>query len=513
MTQTLIGLDYEGVPAVKITKGSIDPAEEPDDNVGSFLYNSKWTKDYKIAGIDLMPQVGGPTFTPSGSGLSNYTKYTEPVGSFNINRQNSYFRNSYFPNLAYDLPLCEVKTKRISNGRFFGSVITEVLTGYDRRAGNWRTPAREWFGWGTGMTVYYNAGSGYLGTGTVVTNDFVWPSGQLNEPFYNNIVVWNLPGDSTAILDGSPPAPVSGATVIRVDSAGMRVAKPGFDLNSISRPTQLAFDTANHPTKIIGAADIYCPPGASSYDIGVTIPPNAVADVHFYQGSTIYYPMEPVGFEVKYGAEYWFSGSTIQFNNPYTACRARFIIYAVSPQGTTSGDNDVIRQFTSGGENVVQILRPGAGANPTFADIVVDSRWPCIQILKEGYISVGTGILTHTVNFDGAGCFPMVKYMTVHGGGSGSGGPEYFVPSWISRVRAPFLNLCGVYKVGWSGGQGGDSTYCTLTNSQATFYTFRGQPIRRYYDDFEDYNNNVVSYDYDPSPIVGIRYYILGIPA
>src|SRR5690606_18864813 len=120
----------------------------------------------------------------------------------------------------------------------------------------------------------------------------------------------------------------------------------------------------------------YCPPGASFHDIGITIPPNAVADVHFYQGGTIYYPAEPTGLEVKFGAEYWFEGSLIRFNNQFVACRARFIIYANGTQGGTSGNNDVIKQFTAGGQDVVQILRPGAGANPTFADIVIDSRWP-----------------------------------------------------------------------------------------------------------------------------------------
>lgn len=513
MTQTLIGLDYAGVPAIKITKGSINPALEPDENVGSFLYNSKWAADYKIAGIELIPAVGGDTFVPAGSGLSNYTMYRElsyPVG------QAAYIRKAHFPGLSYDFPLCDVKTKRTSNGRFVGSIVHEVLTGNiggTLRSGNWATAGKRWFGWGGEMTVYYNAAAGYLGYGSQVTNFFSQPSGITYEEFYNNLVVWNLPGNSAAILDGTPQVPIDGAHVIEIDSAGMRVAKPGFDLRSISRPTQVAFDTANHPTKIIGAADVYCPAGASFHDIGVTIPPNAVADVHFYQGGTVYYPAEPTGLDVKFGAEYWFEGSLIRFNNQFAACRARFIIYANGTQGGTSGNNDVIKQFTAGGQDVVQILRPGAGANPTFADIVIDSRWPCVQILKEGYIPVGNGALTHTVNFNGSGCFPMVKYMTVHGGGSGGPGETRLVQSWGGRVRMPFTHVCGNYKGGWSGSQAGDSTYCSLTTNQAVFHTFRGQPVRRYYKDSADFNNNVVSYEYDPSPLYGIRYYILGIPA
>lgn len=513
MTQTMIGLDYEGVPCIKITKGDIDPGEEPDANVGSFLYNSKWTKDYKLAGIDLMPQMGADTFWPMGATLSNYTKYTERDAVFVNAFETSYFRNAHFPKLAYDLPLSELKAKRISNGRFVGAMVRESLTGYDDRGGNWSTSGRAFSGWAKDLTVFYNSTSNVLGDGTLVINGFAWPSGLLTEPRYHNLVVWNLPGDETAILDGTPQPPIDGATVIQIDKSGARVAKPGFDLNNISRPSQLAFDSANSPTKIIGAADVACPVGTSSYDIGVTIPENAVADVFFYQGSTIYFPGNPVtvsGDSVGlYGAEYWFDGSLIRFNNTYAACRARFIIYANSTEAPTSGDNDVLRQFDDGTQNVAQILRPGAADPPNFSDIVIDSRWPCIQILADGYMPVGTGELTHTIDFDGTGCFPIVKWMTVHGAGSQAG----VFSSWSKRVRQPFINVCGNYKGGWSTNIGGDTTYCTLTANQAVFRTFKGNPVRRYYLNSANWDNNVVTYEYDPNPITGLRYYILGIPA
>lgn len=506
MTQTLIGLDYAGVPAIKITKGSINPALEPDENVGSFLYNSKWAADYKVTGIELIPAVGGNTFVPAGSGLSNYTMYREmtyPVG------QAAYIRKAHFPSLPYNYPLCDVKARRISNGRFIGSLVMQALSGYDQRAGNWRTPGREWFGWGSDMTVYYNATTGYIDYGTHVLNYFSQPGGLTTEAFYSNLVVWRLPGDEADIIDGAPQAPVSGAHLIEIDSAGVRIAKPGFDVRTAT-PTQMAFDTANHPTKVIGAADVSCPLGVSSHDIGITIPGNAVADVHFYENGIIIYPANPIASP--YGGEYWFDGSRIYFNNQFGECRVRFIIYALGTDGPTSGNNDVIRQFNDGSQDVFQILRPGASANPSLDDIVIDSRLPCIQILKEGYIAVGGGTQTHAIDFDGAGCFPMVKYMTCHGAGSRSGSSA-LVENWSKRVRMPFVNVCGTHKGGWSYNMGGDSTYCTLTNSQAVFHTFRGAPIRRYYATSQDWTQNRISYEYDPSPIYGIRYYILGIPA
>jgi len=521
MTQTLIGFDYAGVPCVKITKGDIDPANEPDSNVGSFLYNSKWAKDYKIAGIDLIPQVGSTTFYPSGAGLSNYTKYAIRNTSAKADTQQTYFRSGHFPDLNYAIPLVDIKARRITNDRFVSGQLQRLIYGPElsgaRRNGVWYQPAETLFGWGTGMTVYYPSSTGSISSGTVINstfrNDDDTPDG---ESFYYNLSLWDLPGNNVPITDGAPVVPIADATVIQIDNAGARVAKPGFDLNNITRPSQLAFDSARSPTKIIGSGDIACPVGVTNYDIGVTIPPNAQADVHFYSGSTIAYPMNPTGTtDQLFGAEYWFQGSLIRFNNPNSACRARFVIYANSTQAVSSGNNDVLRQFEENGENVVQLLRPGAADPPRFADIVVDSRWPCIQILAEGYIPVGTGILTHTINFNAAGCFPMVKYTTVHGAGSfgqniGAGN----VDSWSARARVPFFSRCAVRNgASWEGNICGNATWCTLTQSQAVFRTYRGQPLRLEYFTATQYTNRNPDVLYDTNPVVGIRYYILGIPA
>lgn len=521
MTQTLIGFDYEGVPCVKITKGDIDAAMEPDSNVGSFLYNSKWAKDYKIAGIDMVSQVGATTFYPPGAGLSNYTKYAIRSTSAKADTQQTYFRSGHFPDLNYSIPLVDIKARRITNGRFVSGQLQRLIYGPEisgaRRNGVWYQPAETAFGWGTGMTVYYPSSTGSLSSGTVINSAFRsdddTPDG---EAFYYNLSLWDLPGTNVPITDGAPIAPIAGATVIQIDSAGARVAKPGHDLNNITRPSQLAFDSARSPTKIIGSGDIACPIGVTNYDIGVTIPANAQADVHFYSGSTIAYPMSPTGtIDQLYGAEYWFEGSRIRFNNPNSACRARFVIYANSTEAVSSGNNDVLRQFEENGENVVQLLRPGAANPPRFADIVVDSRWPCIQILAEGYIPVGTGILTHTVNFNAAGCFPMVKYTTVHGAGSfGQNIGAANVDSWSARARVPFFSRCAVRNgPTWEGNICGNATWCTLTQSQAVFRTYRGQPIRREYFSLSDYDSGNPDLMYDTNPLVGIRYYILGIPA
>ncbi|MGX5719940.1 hypothetical protein [Shinella zoogloeoides] len=500
MTQTMIGLDYEGVPCLKITKGDIDPGEEPDANVGSFLYNSKWAADLRLSGMDFTIRKAVDTMEPPGSTNGTYTKRTIP---YSISNNVIFIRNSRFPSLLYDLPLSDMKTRDLSTGRFIGVRFNETLHHYDRRGGNWQTIS-SWLGWGKDITA--SASSTYLAYGTYITEDFTGVA--VEGRGKQTLVAWNLPGDESPIFDGAPGTAPEGTPAIIIDNAGARVAKPGYDVNNITRPTQLALDTANSPTKIIGAADIECPSGLSSYDLGINIPTDAVADVFAYQGSTITFPASPIAVLTEnanqFGVEYSFSGSFVQFYNPYGACRVRFMVYAVGTDAPTAGDNDVLRQFEVGGENVVQILRPGAGENPNFSDIVIDSRWPCIQILKQGYIPVGTGELKHVVDFNGSGCFPIVKWMTVHGARG---------TFWSKGVSPPKINVCGAKKTVWTTKIGGDTTYCEIEPNKATFYTFRGNPVEMYYADLQDLDYGIISTTSDPMPILGIRYYILGIPA
>lgn len=503
MSNVHIGDDYAGVSSVKITKGDILAWAEPDSNVSSFLFNSKWAADIKMTAIDPVAHAASQVYLPPGTGQSNFQRAVNPQ---TVNQQN-WYRNSYFSQLLYTLPLHDFKHLRISNLRFVGSIVHERLSGYDNRGGNWVTGNADEVGWCNGLNFYGNTFAQYVGDGTFTNNYFSLPAGP-NEYFRKSLVVWRLPGDETAILNGSPQAPVEGQHTIEIDSGGMRVAKPGYDVR-FATATQLAFNSANQPTKIIAAGDINCPPGVTTYDCGIAIPAGTVAEVHFYEGSTIVYPANPL--TRKYGCEYWFSGTTLFFNNPYaTSCRARFYVLAYDGGTTTIGDNDVIRQFSSGGQDVVQILRPGAGPNPAFGDIIVDSRWPCLQMLAEGVIGVGSGQQSHVVNFNGAGCFPMVKYMTIHGAGSST---EYNGYSWSKRVKAPYVNMCGNFSGGWTYQTGGDTSYCELTANQAVFHTFVGNPIRRYYNNLSDLNSGTVRFDYDPSPIYGIRYFIFGIPA
>lgn len=499
MTQTFIGTDYQGFGCVKLTKGELDPAATLDSEVGAFLFNSNWSKDVKLEAINLLPFVASSTYRPQGSTIGTYTWYTNSASSTNLH----YMRSAYYPDMPYKLPLFDLKAIRNTNGRFVTNVTYALYLGVQDRGGRWSSAARGHFGWAKDFYPS-RTDTGTLDYGTEIINTFSTPSGS-SEVFSHRLVLWRLPGDEAPILDGEPKAPVVGQDVVEITKSACRASKPGYDVRTATR-TQMAFDSSYSPTKIIAAADIAIPSGYTEYDTGFSLPANTVVDVHFYQGSDVYYPANPS--DTGLGAEHWIEGSRLCFNNTYSACRARFIVIAFDDTPVTSGDNEVFRQFSVGGEDVVQFLRPGSGDPPSFADIVLDSRWPCLQILAEGYIPVtADGAQLYTVNFNGEGTFPFVKYMTVHGSGTYAGA------TWSKRVRVPYVSRVGLAygSPGWQIWDAGDSTYCRFTQHQAVFRTFRGAPIEARFPNANSFPNNP-TLSYDPSPIQGIRYYIFGIP-
>lgn len=493
MTNTLIGIDYTGAACIKMTKDEYDPITTPDSEVGAFLYNSKWAADVKYGTrINLLPYSSGYDYFPPGS---NYLTYALMQTSGHL-----YYRDGVISTSLYDAPLFETKAYYNSNGRYFGDAYDYLgIVGYQERGVKWGTNAGREHGWCNGM----------IGTWTspyVIGNGLY--SQNVNTNVRKSLSIWRLPGDESPILHGEPIAPVSGLDSILLNNDTLKVAKPGYNVHTAST-TQLAIDTANMPSKIIAADDIAIPVGTTVYDCGINLPSNVVVDVHYYVGSTVYYPSSPQSY--LYGADYYIDGTNIVFVNSRAACRARFWVVAHAAHGVAEGNNYPLRHFNDGDKDVVQFLRPGASGEPTLDDIVLDSRWPCIQILKEGVITLGSSGGSHTVEFDGDGCFPMVKYMTIHGAGSANYAGVQI--SWSKRIRQPFAAVTYIDKLSspYPPTPTGDCSYCTLTSNSATFRWFKGNPTQVYFNDLEDFDTNRVRASYDPNPPYAIRYYIFGI--
>ncbi|CAN7446698.1 hypothetical protein LJR235_002870 [Pararhizobium sp. LjRoot235] len=498
MPRTLIGVDSTGIGCIKIMKSnSDDPRTTADTARSKFLYNSKFDVQPHIWGFrDFNAGTSGLTYVPSGSNASNY-EYAVEQGLY-------YVRNTLFGGLQYNMPVFDVKLVRNATWpvlRYKQNIFTRKWSGkyYNDNGGYYATLGASIEPWCS------NFASGLSAFGTLAYGWFVEATTSDDNDNYNQdesrrqtIVLWNLPGNSGAITDAQPTTPTVGKRAVRITSTSLKIAKPGYDA-ATATGTQLAFDSTRNGMKIIAAADVSMPTGNSEYDTGIDLPDDVLADVHFYETGSIYYPSNPQNLE--FGADYYFSGTKIKFVNGHSAGRARFMIYARDGSAASSGSNRVLRQTTIGGVEVVQFLRPGSGLVLTFADIVIDSRWPAVQLLAEGYFAVGTGSLTEVINVANAsGMFLMVKYMTVHGAGATQHG------SFSSAVRMPYVKT-----LVRTGGHAGDSTYARMIGTQVTFFTHRGEPGDVYLDANASGHPEVT--EAVQVPVTGIRYYIFGIPA
>jgi hypothetical protein len=501
MTRTLIGLDYEGIPSLKITKGDLDPVTTPDSTPGAFLFNSKDTIQTRLGGIDITSDDASSGIYPVGANGSNFLRYR-------YNHDNKWlgyhYKREFFPDIDFQVPLTDFIVKNRSTGWYIQGKQDNYV--YDANQNTDVAYVRLSFpganfgeaGWRLNYTAPVTAYSGTSQTNpqllhfmNVISND-----GRVSfvPNVYTDVVVWNLPGDDTPLPVYTPQ---KGQESILIDRQGLRIAKPGFDVRTATQ-AQLAISSSLRATKIIAADDIEIPSGLSEYQLGIAVPANSVCDVQYYTGDTLVYPALPRVSAV--GANWRLHTNKIEFQNTGAPCRARFIVVVnekETPQ--TVGDNEVFRQFMSNGENVVQFLKPGAADPPSFSDIIIDSRWPSLRILKEGYFGVGEGPQITNVPINTEGYFPFIKMMVT----TGSIGGYY-----SKGVRPATVGMSKLSGNNWF--ETGDTTYARVSTNNVAFHTFRGR-VKYYY---WNYNRNT-GWRLDtimPDPVDGIRYYIFGIP-
>ncbi|OCJ64021.1 hypothetical protein A6U96_09470 [Agrobacterium tumefaciens] len=510
MIQLHIGLDYEGVGSVKISKGAYDPGMTHDNTLGAFLYNSKFAIQAKIAGRDTQPYRDGDYNYPPGASNDNFTMRSWRYPS-TVVQNRVFYRAAYFPGLNYTLPLFEVLVRRITDNYYVNA--RSILSSYGHESRGERIATvmplndQSDFGWKLNNRTIVDNNYRTFGDLLQLSNIFAAVNSGNYNYLTNELLVWNLPGDEAGIVDAQPLPPNPEHFAVNLDSTGLKVAKPGYNVDT-AFGTQLAFDSSNRPTKIVAADDIVVPSGGSEYALPMAVPDGTMCIVNFYTGSTVIYPANP--HDAPSGADWRIAGDRLYFSNPNGACRARFMVVAYDQTPQTAGNNDVFRMFTANGEDVIQFLRPGAGDPPAFADIIVDSRWPAISLLAQGYFGVGSGAQNTSIPIDTTNFYPIVRYMTVHSGyGGQNGGDE----SYSKMIRPPITARYRLNhpSLGFTWRDSGDSSFVTIQPNAAVFTTFSGAPAYARLID-NGGGSYTVAYNYPSSPVIGIRYYIFGIP-
>lgn len=513
MTQTLIGFDSTGVACVKITRDDLDPVTTPDNMGGAFLFNSKDAIQLQINGLDITGD-NTPMVVPPGAGPSNFLKYWNYTT--NQYARNLFYNVNFFPGVEYDVPLTDFVVKSAIDGWYIkGKQDYYVYEGRQNSAVGYcrlHYPAARIgeSGWKIGYYVNVTGDDGWQNGVTYYPKLLNFINSISNEgqvsliPYtFSDVFVWNLPATSQALPTPNPVIP--GLDAIKINE-GLKIAKPGYDVNTATE-AQLVLSSNKRATKIIAADDIAIPVGMSEYLLKVPVPAGSICDIQFYTGTEIYYPAPPYLSPV--GADWRLQSDRIQFRNNGIACRARFLVIINDvniPQ--TSGNNNVWRQIEINGENVVQFLRPGAGENPSFSDIIIDSRWPALRILKEGYFSVAPGAQVTNIPIQTEGYFPFVKMMVTCAGRDLRAVGGVVVEKYDALVRPATVSMAKFDGDNWF--MTGDTTFAKVFPDRVEFNTFRGavKYYIWYYSDRTGFRLDTVY----PDEVLGIRYYIFGIP-
>ena len=179
----------------------------------------------------------------------------------------------------------------------------------------------------------------------------------------------------------------------------------------------------------------------------------------------------------------------------------RFAVTNVDRSGTSTGGSLVEFTGHDGTTAFTQLKKPGTtdpASRPN--DILLDTRFPTLQIIKEGFIPISSfgaaltgehnlfGTVKATVPFTNNGFLPFLKFSIV----------------FPNCVSTPFVSLLYNYPGGW-GPPSNVSMLGQIDNNLATFWASPGNWSRRYVDGSD------VKEAYDlPNPI-GVRYFIRGI--
>ena len=181
------------------------------------------------------------------------------------------------------------------------------------------------------------------------------------------------------------------------DESRFVIARPGFDVHAAGAHTKIidsdlapalciiAGERTNVPAD--GSITLYPPPGIIISDTAVTeFMYRRVGDPWYVPGFIAHGYVRDTRFNLSYSIQ---PDSVTIYNNGTDAVDIRYAVTNLDRSGTSTGG--VITQFDGhdGIQNFLQIKKPGT-SDPASRpnDILLDTRFPTLQILKEGFIPI-----------------------------------------------------------------------------------------------------------------------------
>lgn len=310
--------------------------------------------------------------------------------------------------------------------------------------------------------------------------------------------------------------PVAGQQVLRISTSQVRMAYPGHDVDE-SGHDAFIFSESRIPAKVIGSGQTWVNTGAN-----VKIFTKRPTTIGTYVDFIVKRPSEAQFHHPPYlpastttsnrlYINYVIEADGIRFyNTGDQQADIRYIVFADDNSPNTTGGSRVMRQANDGVEDYFQLKVPGSSdIAPNLNDIILDSRYPCIPIVDEGWIAAGDfseagdgflGLYKKTVNFTNDGFMPFVKYMCTWSNGG---------------IRAPYNRILRVFNTTrpggafWNNKPSGVSTNCRIFDNKLEFFHSSGNPNRLQID------NQPTGTEANPiygETLVGIRWYLFAIP-
>ncbi|MFC7067557.1 hypothetical protein [Brucella rhizosphaerae] len=425
-------------PVMKVMKyDSDDPFAIPNSAFSRFYFNSEADNlSYVYSHFQTERRLNKADY-PNGNyglvsgSLADSWVMQSSTGSFDANEYRIYGCIGRMSDLAGMLPFAECKfvssdgtvrvlynNKPSSSGAYFQSVTNTAVTAnvypdsHQGKFGYQDIPATFGYsGWAIRPTTQANAAVAHI-TGD---QDFM------------TSMIWDLPCNNVPIPRPSG-TPVTGQVAFMVDQPRVKLARPGFEINSASG-RQLILDSDRTPIKcVMMGTTPQIQPGNSYYAakpvlIDFDLSPSMVCDtIVSLNGWDFAIP--PVnlnsGFtEERTWVHYRVDAGGIWFTVTGTlAATIRFMLHATGRAGRTSGGSDITRGVNG---KYFQIKRPGSSdVAPGYNDILVDTRFSAVTVLADNYVprsSFTSGESVHwrygsvgrRINFDAQGLFVFPK--------------------------------------------------------------------------------------------------------
>lgn len=546
MTQIFIGKKPGGSSAIKILKNNgDDPLTIANDAYDRLFFNSEVPYVNQLVG-SAVSEFRYTTATADGlyhmHGGAADAKVTYLMREITTQRQYTIAHrlDNYWPNRPF-IPLVTSRprfptmtppplaqkyvTQQSGSGNiyrtycFYGSSsCIQKVTSFFTPSGSGNILGTNWDGaWPVQFDTVLDAGDWVVRAGELITNGpntvrsyVAINPGQTSYVFYNRVFVWNLPADSSPLptYTGAP-----GLEAVRISPSRVAVARPGYDVSTASGPQQLILDSDLRPALCVLAGQVTVPASSTvvvANTSGVPLSENGACEAMVkHVGEDQYIPAYHPYFTQNvsdFGVFYEVVDGDLSFTNQsgYPLV-ITYLFFNTDPvQGPSSGGSQVMYRGNDGTQDFIQIKRPGSSDVAVRPDdILLDTRFPTLHILKEGWLpyasfsatggaEVYTGRQRCDVAIDPipAGLIPFVKYVTVF--------PDYIVEPactfGLAETNTGNLNY----------GPSRQSSLCRmyLDGNVLMFYLNAGSWT---------YRDNTGYVGSSPDPL-GIRYYLFGIP-